>query len=359
MLNNYINYLDFNNNSTLNLNNDLSRDELLNYFHSYYVQLEAFIENSQRTDIPENLICTHNLSCNNAFENLLQIYGISKHLNEFLNHIDIESCSFIDLSHVETDTNFQKIGFLGKDMFIKSTWRNLSNRRTACFNVVELKSNLDSVELPFEEGFYKLEGASKDTKKPNMFMYLKEYSPEKYIGIYIVSLNSDKINSTIALEFQINIDKNTNTFNFELYMPCMVFEQEQLSWVSEFGAYQLKSLLGRFSKLNKLNHKSNIYRYKGETPKQKYKIKGKKEYLRKTVYVYLNKEQTVPVEYTNVKLKREISWMVRGHWRRLHNNESVGKNAKGERVVEGFTWVKPHMCGNGENIQPCTLIVKE
>lgn len=44
-----------------------------------------------------------------------------------------------------------------------------------------------------------------------------------------------------------------------------------------------------------------------------------------------------------------FSWVVRGHYRRLHNPKSMGMDRNGERCVPGMTWIETYMKGD-ENL---------
>lgn len=41
-----------------------------------------------------------------------------------------------------------------------------------------------------------------------------------------------------------------------------------------------------------------------------------------------------------------FSWVVRGHYRRLHNPETVGYDRNGEKCVQGMTWVETYLKGD-------------
>ena len=41
-----------------------------------------------------------------------------------------------------------------------------------------------------------------------------------------------------------------------------------------------------------------------------------------------------------------FSWVVRGHYRRLHNPETVGYDRNGEKCVQGMTWVDTYLKGD-------------
>lgn len=41
-----------------------------------------------------------------------------------------------------------------------------------------------------------------------------------------------------------------------------------------------------------------------------------------------------------------FSWVVRGHYRKLHNPETIGKDRNGDLTVQGYTWVETYVKGN-------------
>ena len=41
-----------------------------------------------------------------------------------------------------------------------------------------------------------------------------------------------------------------------------------------------------------------------------------------------------------------FSWVVHGHYRRLHNPETMGYNRSGEKVMQGMTWVETYLKGD-------------
>lgn len=51
-------------------------------------------------------------------------------------------------------------------------------------------------------------------------------------------------------------------------------------------------------------------------------------------------------QFTEIKYNH--SWEVRGHWRRCAN---IGRDRSGHYRVNGYTWVKPHVKGDGELIK--------
>lgn len=53
-------------------------------------------------------------------------------------------------------------------------------------------------------------------------------------------------------------------------------------------------------------------------------------------------------EYKNPRgsIHYSFSWIVRGHYRKLHNPDTVGVNRNGERCVSGYTWIETYTKGD-------------
>lgn len=49
----------------------------------------------------------------------------------------------------------------------------------------------------------------------------------------------------------------------------------------------------------------------------------------------------------NGNIQYAFSWVVRGHYRKLHNPETIGKDRNGDKTVPGYTWVETYMKGDG------------
>lgn len=105
-------------------------------------------------------------------------------------------------------------------------------------------------------------------------------------------------------------------------------------------------------------------------PQTAYLRKNNKEAVKvseKPVIVILkNEDDEIKMEKTLKKYERSghtlqysFSWVVRGHWRALHNHLSFGKDKNGN-PVQGKTWVKTHLKGNVDMpIRRREIIVKD
>ena len=81
-----------------------------------------------------------------------------------------------------------------------------------------------------------------------------------------------------------------------------------------------------------------------------------KEYKPKNV-VYVGKRSNLQGCELAATVDWSHSWDVRGHWRRLKDSRSKGIDRKGNRTVDGFTWVKPFTKGNGVYIPKIRKVV--
>lgn len=203
--------------------------------------------------------------------------------------------------------------------------------------ISKLQFPVSEINLPFDSCFVKLIETAEGTE----YIFIREFKPMEYTGcFYIVLKNKDWMKSTFSIrEGVISISYPKNFLNFDY---------------DDVGATP-HSALRCIKLLNSLSPKNHDIYIQPSTRPMYYRMKRRKEVLKvtKPIYIYCNKKYNPAVrgEYQGVKLERTNSWFVRGHWRRLDNLHKRGKNSQGEYVVEGFTWVKPHICGN-KDLQP-------
>lgn len=83
---------------------------------------------------------------------------------------------------------------------------------------------------------------------------------------------------------------------------------------------------------------------------------------RPKMIIYISDKKTFKNEHPELSgriiSKPSFAYECMGHWRRLHNQDSLGKNREGEYLVEGFTWVIPHVrCADrGEVVKKIRVI---
>jgi hypothetical protein len=110
-----------------------------------------------------------------------------------------------------------------------------------------------------------------------------------------------------------------------------------------------------YLQLVKLLKSPVVYRYKQTFARPERRRREKQGHP--TTVIYLSDKPREQVSYLRDRndLTQLESWYVRGFWRRM---SGTGCNRQGERVVEGFTWVKPHVRGNKGATLPASKTYK-
>ena len=80
------------------------------------------------------------------------------------------------------------------------------------------------------------------------------------------------------------------------------------------------------------------------------KTKEVSKYPFKSLFIVLKNDNELPKKVQRItnsgrKIEYSFSWIVRGHWRNLHNPESIGKGISGEDVV-GKTYIHSYLKGD-------------
>ena len=200
------------------------------------------------------------------------------------------------------------------------------------------------VSLPFQNSFLKL--------KENIFLYLREYSPEIITGtMYMTNYMCEvpeyaNITGTINLPFTIRvkdgvISSNTNIPLIKEYMDTLI---ENV----------FKVVIQVCDVLNNLSHKSVAVDKPVNTFFEYYRRKRKptlKVPQRPIYYVLGEKGKDVSAKYEYIQptgtLEYSYAFKVRGHWRRV-GEKTLGKDRNGNYNVHGFTWVTEYTKGEGE-----------
>lgn len=222
---------------------------------------------------------------------------------------------------------------------------------------VELPDDLD-ILLPFECSFIKLFDEGNMCFDDSAFIFIREYAPLIYTGKLIAYL----ANSVLHILFDIRIDTLTGrkTLNIQVDTITSAFDSSAAAkMLSRFVLNQIISSLGILAGLSNKTH--DIHRVDSARPEYlRKKLTKSAIKVERPVYIYMNKKvyaSNCMKLYSGRKVERLSSWIVRGHWRRLDNPKKRGKNALGQYVVEGFTWVVPHVCGDPDGLTNKTHIV--
>lgn len=210
---------------------------------------------------------------------------------------------------------------------------------------IKNNSKIKNVTIPFECTFVKVK------KFPTMiqghamedFFIIQESKDEVgvYYGGILIYQDAD-----IVMKWACKIEQHID--DVKIYF----FENGYLDkhrYLIERTQEEIKEILAALEKISYSTH--NLY--KTSSRKIVFKNITKKEKIKteKPIYIYLNKKDSetkvkTMSDYSGRKIERLFSWNVRGHWRRLDDPRKRGKNSEGKYIVEGYTWVKPHICGN-------------
>lgn len=210
-------------------------------------------------------------------------------------------------------------------------------------------SILDSsytVQLPFDVSFFKLyDTVCREGFDKAVYVFMREFEPMVYTGVVITEMKTGAV-------FKVPFTIRETFAELKLIVDIPLLGDTPKEHINSLTQFVMNKISRLLKLLNTMSHKTHdLYSVKA-TRAEYYRKKLTKETIKveRPVYIYLNKNRVVRdtplVLYKGRKIEREISWLVRGHWRKLDAPNKRGKNAQGEYVIEGFTWVKPHVCGN-------------
>ena len=211
------------------------------------------------------------------------------------------------------------------------------------------------VNLPFDSCFIKLadNNDQPDASIREIFVFTREFMPMFYTGTIITYFKW----ATLKIPFTILY----NVYEMQPVLSLDLKAVEKAKDKTKIINHLLSVVLRTFVTLSLVNQKShNIYKVASSKPEYlRKKVTKHTTKVERPVYIYLDKNTTITRTeklYIGRKIERLSSWIVRGHWRRLDNPKKRGKDSNGHYVVEGFTWVVPHICGNPDNLTNKTYI---
>jgi hypothetical protein len=99
------------------------------------------------------------------------------------------------------------------------------------------------------------------------------------------------------------------------------------------------------------NRKHGLVNYRGKVF-FKNKHGRKVEYKpRDVIYIHPKRAVLPSVTATGNKIRWQSSWLVRSHWRKLINTETLGLSRVGDRIVKGFTWISNYKKGDEKPVK--------
>lgn len=186
-------------------------------------------------------------------------------------------------------------------------------------------------------------------------------SPELYVGV-LLSRRSDTLleaqmftyhategeSDHIGLFYNLIGESNTLKLKFNCGVSLITGRE-----VDEAkGKLIIDLILDLFNQINDTDNKRyNVYSEDtNERPRLIVKNNISHQLLNRPTYIVLNKEvkETEVRKYarkSDSKIEYSFSWIVRGHYRKLHDNTSNGKDIFG-RPIQGKTWVESYLKGD-------------
>lgn len=186
----------------------------------------------------------------------------------------------------------------------------------------------------------------------NLYIQTREFDPVRITGTLYEIREDGRSN----LPFTVNVKENLLTISNSDYVKSGI----------SYGRKEIVSLiLETYKYLNSLNKKSVLVNTPTPGRKEYYRRKGKTTLTvpNRNVYYVLHKDDSKSESYLREHgtgtFEFSHAFKVRGHWRTLQSNESLGKDRNGDRVVKGYTWVTEYIKGDEENLIKKLHIVKE
>lgn len=203
---------------------------------------------------------------------------------------------------------------------------------------------VEDLNLPFQNTWIKL--------KENIFMFLREYSPEIITGtMYTTNYMCEvpeyaNVTGTLNVPFTIRlkdgiISSNLNVPLIKEHVPVLLENTFQV-------AIQVGEVLNNLSKKQVAVDVPTGTKHEYFRRKRKPTIKVPQ---RPIYYVLGDKKENVTKKYNSIhsmgRLEYTSSFHVRGHWRTI-NEKSLGKDRNGNYGIKGYTWVTDYIKGEGE-----------
>jgi len=183
------------------------------------------------------------------------------------------------------------------------------------------------LDLPFENIF--MEFNLEHSQINNIGFGITERSPGQYTVWRIV-----KDDNEVSITWY-NHDNLSSEEDIKYYHRYILAVKEMLKSLNRKNTYLAKEKTGRSKAMRKGKKKTYI------------EIKPLTYVLPKKIY-----EERPTSLGTNIDWSHKFE--VRGHWRKIN---TIGKNRNGEYCIQGFTWIKEHIRGEGELIKK-TRVVK-
>jgi hypothetical protein len=177
------------------------------------------------------------------------------------------------------------------------------------------------------------------------------WSIEMEGGSYLTVSNGERINVKIESIYVKEISINS----FEFLIGCHITDANKNT---TFIAHKIKkhddtynSVFSMVANYVRRINSEDVGKINREG-KVKLRSKGKNIKYKPNNVIYVSSKKQARKNSGKTSSGQRVNWIsrwgVRGHFRRLQNPESIGKDRSGNRVVHGFTWISEHHKGEGE-----------
>ncbi len=197
---------------------------------------------------------------------------------------------------------------------------------------------------------------------PHNYIFVElSNSPELYVGVLLYRKSDTFLEAQMftynaikgesdhtVLYYDLIGEGDTLKLNFDFGMSIVAGNVV----TGAKGKLIVDIILELFNQINDTDNKRyNVYSEDtNERPRLIVKDNITHRLLNRPTYIVLNKEvkETEVRKYarkSDSKIEYSFSWIVRGHYRKLHNNTSNGKDIFG-RPIQGKTWVESYLKGD-------------
>ena len=216
--------------------------------------------------------------------------------------------------------------------------------------------------LPFESCFIKVYDDEEETNG----VFIREHDPFNFTGAVFIKTNRFGLKYDFTIPFTLNIDLKQLIIGYQDLLNVVndltrktgnnlsylkPNEVTELINIQFTDVYQIVSLA-----LQTINSVKEYVTLVDQGKSDYYSFKGKPTIKKDRIIYYLIEKKIYKNGQYNIqprtRLEYSHAFSVRGHWRRF---DGIGKDRQGNRKVQGFTWVKDFIKGEGELIKKVRL----
>jgi hypothetical protein len=182
-------------------------------------------------------------------------------------------------------------------------------------------------------------------------VFIMEKTPQEYIGFLVCTLEQINSNEDIVVSLE-PVMINDKGF-------ILLTEKDEFDSEKKIGCRLITRALVTLNNLRNCR----VYDYTAHNFSPKYIRRKGSPTLKienRPIYYVMDKnsKETKPrnIDLSKGRLSCSYAFKVRGHWRTLHNPKTMGLDRNGQRLVEGYTWIKEYIKGEGDLIKRVRVV---